>query len=64
VGVDGIHLKVRRGQDKVCLLVVIGVRADGRKDLVAATPTPWAVGATHHLNPHRRWTVATKIDRH
>ena len=31
VWVDGIHLKVRLEQDKVCLLVVIGVRADGRK---------------------------------
>jgi hypothetical protein len=27
--VDGIHLKVRLEQDKVCLLVMIGVRADG-----------------------------------
>ncbi len=34
VWVDGIHLKVRPEQDKVCLLV-IGVRADGRKELVA-----------------------------
>jgi transposase-like protein len=32
--VDGIHLKVRLEADKVCLLVVIGVRADGRKELV------------------------------
>lgn len=29
--VDGIHLKVRLEQDKVCLLVMIGVGADGRK---------------------------------
>jgi transposase-like protein len=35
VWVDGIHLKVRLETDKVCLLVVIGVRADGRKELVA-----------------------------
>ena len=35
VWVDGIHLKVRLEQDKVCLLVIIGVRADGRKELVA-----------------------------
>jgi putative transposase len=34
VWVDGIHLKVRLEQDKVCLLVMIGVRADGRKELV------------------------------
>jgi transposase-like protein len=33
--VDGIHLKVRLEQDKLCLLVMIGVRADGRKELVA-----------------------------
>jgi len=33
--VDGIHLKVRLEQDKVCLLVMIGVRCDGRKELVA-----------------------------
>src|SRR5271166_1604303 len=34
-GVDGIHLKVRLEADKVCLLVMIGVRADGTKELVA-----------------------------
>jgi hypothetical protein len=35
VWVDGIHLKVRLEADKVCLLVMIGVRADGTKELVA-----------------------------
>ena len=35
VWVDGIHLKVRLSQDKVCLLVMIGVRADGTKELIA-----------------------------
>ena len=35
VWVDGIHLKVRLEQDKVCLLVMIGVRGDGTKELVA-----------------------------
>jgi len=35
--VDGIHLKVRLEQTKLCLLVMIGVRADGRKELVAIT---------------------------
>jgi putative transposase len=35
VWVDGIHLKIRLEQDKVCLLVMIGVRADGSKELVA-----------------------------
>ncbi|QDC17419.1 IS256 family transposase [Rhodococcus ruber] len=35
--VDGIHLKVRLEQEKLCLLVMLGVRADGRKELVAVT---------------------------
>ena len=35
--VDGIHLKVRLEQEKLYLLVMIGVRADGRKELVALT---------------------------
>ncbi len=35
VWVDGIHLKVRLEQDKICLLVMIGVRSDGRKELIA-----------------------------
>jgi transposase-like protein len=35
VWVDGIHLKVRLAQDKVCLLVMIGGRADGTKELIA-----------------------------
>ena len=35
VWVDGIHFKVRLDQDKVCLLVMIGVRTDGRKELIA-----------------------------
>jgi transposase-like protein len=35
---DGIHVNVRLGdQAKLCLLVMIGVRADGRKELVALT---------------------------
>jgi transposase-like protein len=32
---DGIHVNVRLDQAKLCLLVMIGVRADGRKELVA-----------------------------
>jgi putative transposase len=35
--VDGIHIEVRLEQDKVCLLVMIGVRVDGTKELVALT---------------------------
>jgi putative transposase len=37
VWVDGIHFGVRLDQDRVCTLVVIGVRADGKKELVALT---------------------------
>jgi transposase-like protein len=33
--VDGIHVGIRLEQGKLCLLVMIGVRADGRKELVA-----------------------------
>lgn len=35
VWVDGIHLKVRLEQDKLCLLVMLGVRVDGTKELIA-----------------------------
>jgi putative transposase len=35
VWVDGIHVRVRLGADKLCLLVIVGVRADGTKELVA-----------------------------
>ena len=32
---DGIHLNVRLDEEKLCLLVMIGVRVDGTKELVA-----------------------------
>jgi transposase-like protein len=35
VWADGIHVNVRLGQAKLCLLVLLGVRADGRKELIA-----------------------------
>jgi putative transposase len=35
VWVDGIHFRVRLDQDRVCTLVIIGARADGKKELVA-----------------------------
>jgi transposase-like protein len=31
---DGIHVNIRLGEEKLCLLVLIGVRADGRKELI------------------------------
>jgi transposase-like protein len=37
VWADGIHVNVRLEEAKLCLLVLIGVRADGRKELVALT---------------------------
>jgi putative transposase len=35
VWADGVHVNVRLEEHKLCLLVIIGVRADGRKELVA-----------------------------
>jgi putative transposase len=32
---DGIHVKIRLEEATLCLLVVVGVRADGRKEFVA-----------------------------
>ena len=32
---DGIHVNIRLEKHKLCLLVMIGVRADGRKELIA-----------------------------
>src|SRR5512142_3488066 len=35
VWVDGVHFTVRLDEDRVCTLVIVGVRADGKKELVA-----------------------------
>ena len=32
---DGIHVNIRLEEAKLCLLVLVGVRADGRKELIA-----------------------------
>ena len=37
---DGIHVNIRLEEHKLCLLVLIGVRADGRKELVALGGEP------------------------
>jgi transposase-like protein len=37
VWADGIHVNIRLEEHKLCLLVLIGVRADGRKELIALT---------------------------
>jgi hypothetical protein len=33
--VDGVHFNVRLEQDRLCCLVIVGVRLDGTKELVA-----------------------------
>lgn len=35
VWVDGVHFRVRLEEDRLCTLVMIGVRADGTKELIA-----------------------------
>lgn len=58
VWADGVHPKVRLGQDHSCVLVLMGVRPDGRKELIAlaegcvtavdagcAIPNSWSVTA-------------------
>ncbi len=35
VWVDGIHVNIRLEEEKLCLLVMIGVRVDGTKELIA-----------------------------
>lgn len=37
VWADGIHVNIRLEQERLCLLVLVGVRADGRKELIALT---------------------------
>jgi len=32
---DGVHLNIRLDEGKLCLLVMIGVRVDGAKELIA-----------------------------
>ena len=35
--VDGIHFRIRLEEDRLCCLVIVGVRPDGTKELVALT---------------------------
>jgi transposase-like protein len=37
VWADGIHVNIRLAEERLCLLVLIGVRADGTKELIALT---------------------------
>ena len=34
---DGVNFNIRLEQDRLCCLVLVGVRADGHKELVAAS---------------------------
>ena len=46
---DGIHVNIRLEEHKLCLLVMIGVRSDGRKELIAladGTGSPPSPGRT------------------
>ena len=35
VWADGVHFNVRLDEERLCCLVIVGVRADGTKELVA-----------------------------
>ena len=37
VWADGIHVNIRLDEERLCLLVLVGVRADGTKELIALT---------------------------
>ena len=37
VWADGVHFRIRLAEDRLCCLVVIGVRADGTKELLACS---------------------------
>jgi transposase-like protein len=37
VWADGIHVNIRLDEEKLCLLVLVGVRVDGSKELIALT---------------------------
>jgi len=36
--VDGVHFRIRLEEDRLCCLVIVGVRPDGTKELVAVAP--------------------------
>ena len=48
VWVDGIHFNVRLEEERLCCLVMVGVRADGTKELVAS---PTATGSRPNPGP-------------
>ena len=54
---DGIHVSIRLGEHKLRVLLVIGVRADGRLD-ATIKPAVHAAGGIPHF-----WLVAPDRDR-
>src|SRR3954466_10792836 len=63
--VDGVHVSVRLGEDdRLCLLVVIGVREDGVKELLAVedgyreSTESWAGGHARAQGPRAQRTQA------
>jgi transposase-like protein len=48
---DGIHVNIRLAEHKLCLLVMIGVRADGRKELIKAAASVPASSAHSSTRP-------------
>jgi hypothetical protein len=75
VWVDGIHFNVRLEEDRPCALVIVGVRADGTKELVAiedgyreskeslAAPASTAAGRRTRRRARRRRPASTRVDR-
>ena len=39
IWVDGVHFNVRLEEERLCCLVIVGVRLDGKKELVARSRT-------------------------
>jgi putative transposase len=56
VWADGVHFNVRLGEDRLCCLVIVGVRADGMKELVAV--------ADGYLESTESWADVLRDLRH
>jgi hypothetical protein len=57
---DGIHVDIRLEEAKLCLLVMIGVRADGRKELVALAALPKSAHPGAKKAPAEIWNAEDK----
>jgi transposase-like protein len=52
VWADGVHPKVRLGQAHSCILVLLGVRVDGTKELIEVDPREWTPGFTRRVTAY------------